>query len=404
MYMTNFIINKFIDKEYNVENPRTRKQFGVLSGVVGIICNTILFLAKLFVGVVTSSIAVSADAFNNLADAGSSIVTLVCFKMAENPADRKHPFGHGRIEYISGLIISVAIIITGLGFIKSSVEKIFSPDDVHLDVISLVILVLSLFLKLWMSLFNTRLGKILRSSAMKATAADCLIDVVATTAIIISMVFTYFTSISIDAYVGVLVAGFIIFTGITMLNESLNPLLGTAPNPELISKINKLVLSYENVVGVHELMVHNYGPTKSIISLHVEMPSNVDIIKLHEIIDSIENRLKKEFNCQAIIHMDPIVVDDELVNEVRGKVSEMVKLIHSKARVCDLRIVPGYSVSKIIFDLFIPYDLKATDNQIMNSLEKSIKVIDSSYDCIVNIKREYYDIQTDEEEDLNIKG
>ncbi len=401
--MTNFIINKFIDKEYNIEDPRTRKQFGVLSGIVGIICNTVLFLAKLFVGVVTSSIAVSADAFNNLADAGSSIVTLVCFKMAENPADKKHPFGHGRIEYISGLIISVAIIITGLGFIKSSVEKIFSPEEVHLDVISFAILVLSLFLKLWMSFFNTRLGKILRSSAMKATAADCLIDVVATLAIIISMVFTHFTNISVDAYAGVLVAGFIIFTGVTMLNESLNPLLGTAPDPDLISKINKLVLSYENVVGVHELMVHNYGPTKSIISLHVEMPSNVDIIKLHEIIDTIENRLKKEFNCQAIIHLDPIVVDDEFVNEVRRKISEMVKLIHPKAKVCDLRIVQGYTFSKIIFDLFIPYDLDSKDEEIISSLERSIKVIDSSYECIANIKREYYDTQTNGEENLNIK-
>lgn len=402
--MTNLIIKKFIDKEYNVEDPYTRKQFGVLSGVVGIICNTILFLAKLFVGVVTSSIAVSADAFNNLSDAGSSIVTLVCFKMAENPADKKHPFGHGRIEYISGLIISVAIIITGLGFIKSSVEKIFSPEDVHLDVISLTILILSLGLKLWMSLFNTKLGKILSSAAMKATAADCLIDVVATTAIIISMVFTYFTNISVDAYAGVLVAGFIIFTGTTMLNESLNPLLGAAPDPELVNKINKLVLSYEYVVGVHELMIHNYGPTKSIISLHVEMPSNVDIIKLHDVIDSIENKLKSEFNCQAIIHMDPIVVDDEFVNEVRGKVSEMVKLIHNKARVCDFRIVPGYSSSKLIFDLFIPYDLKSSDKEIMTSLGKSIKVIGESYECVVNIKREYYDTQISEEENSDAKG
>ena len=401
--MTNFIINKFIDKEYNIEDPRTRKQFGVLSGIVGIICNTLLFLAKLFVGVVTSSIAVSADAFNNLADAGSSIVTLACFKMAENPADKKHPFGHGRIEYISGLIISVAIIITGLGFIKSSVEKIFFPEEVCLDVVSLTILVLSLFLKLWMSFFNTRLGKILKSSSMKATAADCLIDVVATLAIIISIIFTYFTNVSVDAYAGVLVAGFIIFTGITMLNESLNPLLGTAPDPDLISKINKLVLSYENVVGVHELMVHNYGPTKSIISLHVEMPSNVDIIKLHEIIDSIENRLKKEFNCQAIIHLDPIVVDDEFVSDIRRKASEMVKLIHPKARVCDLRIVRGYTFAKIIFDLFIPYDLELKDEEIMSSLERSIKVIDSSYECIVNIKREYYDTQTNSEENLDIK-
>ena len=402
MNITNFIINRFVDKEYNVEDPRTRKQFGVLSGIVGIICNTILFFAKLFVGAITFSIAVSADAFNNLADAGSSVVTLVCFKMAESPADRKHPFGHGRIEYISGLIISVAIIITGLEFVKSSVEKIISPENVCLDKISLLILIFSMGLKVWMSLFNTKLGKILKSSAMKATAADSLIDVVATLAIVVSMVFTHFTGINIDAYAGVLVAGFIIFTGGRMLLESLNPLLGAAPDPQFISKINKLVLSYENVVGVHELMIHNYGPSKSIISLHVEMPSNVDVIKLHDIIDSIENRLKEELNCQAIIHLDPIVVDDNLVNEVRSKVSEMVKLIHGDARACDLRIVPGSKASKVLFDLLIPYDLNSTDKEIANSLKKSIKIIDDSYECVVNIKRQYYNLQSGEDENSDV--
>ena len=395
--MINFIISRFIGQKYDVKELQTRKKFGVLSGIVGIICNAILFLAKLSVGVAISSIAVVADAFNNLADAGSSIVTLVCFKMAENPADKKHPFGHGRIEYISGIIVSVAIVITGLSFIKSSIEKIFSPEEINLDLISLIILVLSLGLKLWMSVFNAKLGKILNSSAMKATAADCLIDVMATLAILLSIAFTYFTSINVDAYAGVLVAVFIIFTGVKMLGESLHPLLGTAPSPEFINKINKVVLSYENVVGVHELMVHNYGPTKSIISLHVEMPSNVDIIKLHDIVDTIENRLKEEFNCQAIIHLDPIVVDDELINALRCKISEMVKLIHISAKICDLRIVPGNRCSKIIFDLFIPYDVKSKDEEIVHSLRENIKEINSSYECIVNIKREYYNTQIDDE-------
>lgn len=269
--MTSLLIKLFIHDSKNINDPNIRKQYGMLSGFVGIICNTILFFAKIFIGILTSSIAVSADAFNNLADAGSSIVTLVCFKIAGSPADKEHPFGHGRIEYISGLIVSVAIIITGLSFVKTSIEKIFSPDPITFSWISLVILTLSLLLKLWMCLFNKKLDNLTNSAVMKAASLDSLSDVAVTGAVILSMIITYFTGLSIDAYTGIVVSIFILLTGIGMIKETLSPLLGQAPNPNLVNEINKLVLSHKEIIGIHELMVHNYGPGRSVISLHAEM-------------------------------------------------------------------------------------------------------------------------------------
>lgn len=388
--MTKFLVKAFIKESDNPNDPSVRRKFGILSGVTGIICNTILFFAKFFVGLVTSSIAVTADAFNNLSDAGASIITLACFKVAGNPADSEHPFGHGRIEYISGLVVSVAIIITGLGFIKSSIEKIFSPEPVNFSMFSVVILLASLALKLWMGLFNKKLGNMINSSAMKAAAIDSLTDVAATGAILLSMGITYFTGIYVDAYAGIIVALFILLTGTGMIRETLGPLLGQAPDPELVSDINELVMSHPEVMGIHELMVHNYGPGKSVISLHAEMPANIDILSLHDVVDVIEKELKNKFNCQAIIHLDPIVTDDRLINQLRTKLSELVKLIHPKANIHDLRVVPGNTHSTLIFDLFVPFDLNQKDSEIILSLEQGIKVIDESYECIVTVNRNYF--------------
>lgn len=389
--MTNLLIKLFIHDSKDINNLNVRKQYGMLSGFVGIICNTILFFAKLFIGITTSSIAVSADAFNNLADAGASIVTLACFKIAGNPADKEHPFGHGRIEYIAGLIVSVAIIITGLSFVKSSIEKIFSPEPIAFSTVSLIILMLSLLLKLWMCLFNRKLGGLTNSAAMKAASLDSLSDVAVTAAVIISMIITHFTGISIDAYTGIVVSIFILLTGIGMIKETLSPLLGQAPDPNLVKKINNLVLSHKEVIGIHELMVHNYGPGKSVISLHAEMSSDIDIFKLHDIIDTIEGELKTRFNCQSIIHLDPIVTNDKFVTEIREKLSELAKLIHPKSSVYDLRIVPGNIHSTLIFDLSVPFDLKQTDNEIISLLKQAIKVIDQSYNCIIKVNRDYFE-------------
>lgn len=392
--MTKFIINKFIKDTDNPRSPRVREKIGVLSGTVGTICNTILFAAKLFVGITTSSIAVSADAFNNLSDVGSSIITLACFKIAGSPADREHPFGHGRIEYISALIVSVAIILAGLGFIKSSVEKILAPEIVTFDLISFVILIASLALKLWMGMFNAKLGEMTGSHAMKATSVDSFVDVAATATAISGMAITHFTGLYVDSYAGIVVALFIIFTGINMIRETLGPLVGQAPDPKLVSDINKFVLSYPNIVGIHDLMIHNYGPLKSVISLHAEMPANIGILDLHETIDKIEKDLKTNFNCQAVIHLDPIVTDDEMVNNIRTKISELVKLIDSSAKVYDLRVVPGNKTKTVIFDVFVPYNVAKKDIEIVESLKSGVKVLDESYECIINVNRTYFEINS----------
>ncbi|BED93114.1 MAG: cation transporter [Candidatus Paraimprobicoccus trichonymphae] len=303
--MTNFLINKFLkNKKYS--NSKYRKRAGILSGIIGIICNLIMFVGKMFVGIISSSIAVSADAFNNLADVGSSIVTIVGFKIASSPANPKHPFGFGRVEYISGLIISVAIIITGLEFAKSSIDKIFNPEKLNFDFVSIIILILSLILKLWLGIFNTKLGEIMDSSALKATALDSISDMISTGAILLSMLVTYFTHINVDGYAGILVACIVIYTGLKVIRESINPLLGQVPDLELVQEINNIVLSDGNILKISELFVHDYGPEKIVISLRVDMPKLLDIVKQHEIIDTLEKNLKNKFDCQAIIHVDPI--------------------------------------------------------------------------------------------------
>lgn len=393
--MTNYLIKKFIPNYRDSSNPQVREKFGMLSGIVGIICNIILFAGKFFAGLMTSSIAVSADAFNNLSDAVSSIITLICFKTSGNPADKKHPFGYGRIEYISGLIVSIAIIFTGIEFTKSSVEKIFEPEAVSYDLVSVAILVASLAIKLWMGLFNRKIGNIINSTAMKATAFDSILDGIITVTILAGMTVNYLTGVSVDAYTGILVALFIIFTGVSIIKETINPLLGQSPSPELVKEINEIVLSNPNILGIHELTVHNYGPGKSVISLHAEMPANKNIMELHESADLIEKKLKNKFGCPAIIHMDPIVTDNEEVTEIREKLSKIVKLIHKDSKIYDLRIVPG-STPTLIFHISVPYDVKQSNDEIDNAVTQSVKVLNPAYRCIIDIDRTYFEVDSEQ--------
>ena len=331
--MINYIIKKYGIKNENPEDLSVRKRLGMLSGVVGIFGNLLLFSGKFFAGIITSSIAISADAFNNLSDAVSSLVTLICFKASNNPADKDHPFGYGRIEYISGLIVSIAIIFMGIEFTKSSIEKIFNPEPVSIQLLPTLILVFSLFIKILLGVFNTKIGKIINSTALKAATFDSLGDAAVTVTILFGMAITYFTGISVDAYSGILVSLFIIFTGVGLIKETLSPLIGQSPDPEFVKEITDLVLSSPNIIGIHELMVHNYGPGKSMISLHAEMPAEKNIIELHEEIDLMEKKLKVKFGCSAIIHMDPIVTNDVNVQLIREKISSLVKMIHENAKV-----------------------------------------------------------------------
>lgn len=388
---TKFLINKYAEGA-DLKSPELRKRFGILSGTVGIIANLLLSVGKFFAGIMTGSIAISADAFNNLSDAISSIVTLICFRTSDSPADREHPFGHGRIEYISGLIVSIAIIFMGIEFIKTSIEKIFNPEPVVASTVPIVILVVSLVIKLWMGYFNNKIGNAINSTAIKAAAFDSVSDSIVTITILVGMAVTYFTGFYVDAYSGILVACFVILTGLKMIKESTGPLLGQAPDPELVKSINSLVLKCPYILGIHELTVHNYGPGKLVISMHAEVPANKNIMELHDAVEEVENKLKHKFKCQATIHIDPIVTDDEQVTDMKDKLSAIVKLIDKSAQVYDLRIVPG-KLKTLIFHVSIPYDLKETDKELKKSIENSIDSIEPGYECIINIDRVYFDSQ-----------
>lgn len=389
--ITDFLIKKYITVS-DKKSSEARRQFGILSGTVGTAINIVMSLAKFFAGMLTGSIAISADAFNNLSDAVSSVVTLICFKTLNTPADREHPFGHGRIEYISGLIVSIAIIFMGLEFIKSSIEKIFEPEPINTSIIAIIILIVSLIVKLWMAFFNRKLGNTINSTAIKAAAFDSMNDAIATLTILAGMAITHFTGLYVDAYAGIIVALFVIFTGWKMIRESMGPLLGQAPDPELIKSINNIVMNNPNVLGIHAITVHNYGPNTLSISLHAEVPANKNIMELHDSIDSVEQKLKNKFKCQATIHMDPIVIDDEQVLSMKEKLTNLIKLVHPKAQIYDLRIVPGKTPT-LIFHISIPYDLKISDKELKKSIIKNINSNDEHYEFIINIDRTYFDTQ-----------
>ena len=299
--MNKFFIDKIISKKHDVKDPKLRKKIGTLSGLTGIVLNLILFAGKLTVAIFSSSIAAMADAFNNLSDAGSSIITLFCFKIASNPADKDHPFGHGRIEYVSSLIVSIAIIITGLGFVKSSIEKIFNPENLEFDIISLSILIISVLLKLWMWRFNSIISKKIKSLTIQATANDSLSDAIATSAVLFGFAISYFTKIYIDPYMGLVVSAFIIFTGSRTFRESLGLLMGRAPDKKFINEIKNFVLSNKNIKEIEEMSVHNYGPHRSAVYMKVILSKDVDLKMINGIIDGLEDDLERKFGCRAIV-------------------------------------------------------------------------------------------------------
>jgi len=387
--ISNFLIKKFVSENISAEDLKVRRRLGMLSGIVGIIANLTLSAFKFFAGIITSSIAISADAFNNLSDAISSIVTLICFKTSDNPADKDHPFGYGRIEYVAGLIVSIAIIFMGIEFTKSSIEKIFNPQDVTYGITTFIILTASLIVKLWLGNFNQKIGSMINSTAMKATAFDSLGDAIITLTILVGTLINYFSGISIDAYLGIGVALFIMFTGISMIKETLSPLLGQSPDPKFVEKIYKVVEEFPDILGIHELTIHNYGPGRSFISFHAEVRANKNIMDLHDKIDTLEKTLKNKFNCQVIIHMDPVEADDRIVNNMRDKISAFVKLIHKDSKIYDLRIVPGQS-PVVIFHLSIPYDVDKSDAEISKAIALSLEKIEPGYECMVDINRTYF--------------
>ena len=388
--MTEFLVNKFIKDSANIESTEVRTRYGMLASVVGIFCNVLLFSVKLAIGLILSSLAVTADAFNNLSDAASSIISFVGVKMAGKPADAEHPFGHGRIEYIAALIVSFLVIEVGFTFFKSSISKIMHPEEITFDPVPFIILILSILVKLWMAFFNNKLGKRIDSKVMLATAADSLGDVITTSATVISIVICHFTSINVDAIAGLIVSGIVIWSGVSIAKDTLEPLIGQRVPSELYQKITDMVESYEGIVGAHDLIVHNYGPNRSMATIHAEVPNDVSIEASHEIIDRNERDAKKELNILLVIHMDPVEMRDEEVLELRDKTSHIVHALDPELHFHDFRVLKENEQKNLIFDLVVPDSYTEKDaNRVMHQLIALLHEMEKNVDCIITLDRSF---------------
>lgn len=389
--MITFLASLFIKDRRNYDSPAVRQAYGVLSGAVGIGLNILLFLGKWIAGTLSGSIAITADAFNNLSDAGSSIITLIGFRLSGQAPDPEHPFGHGRMEYISGLLVSVAILVMGFELIRSSFGKLRDPELIESSALVLGILLASILVKVYMFYYNRSLSKKLDSAAMKATSVDSLSDTVATTLVLIATVISKYTGLILDGWFGILVGIFIIYTGGSTLKETIDLLIGQPPKKEFIDEIREIVLGHSLVYGVHDLIVHDYGPGRRMISLHAEVAVDGDIQDIHEQIDHIEHELQEKLNCSATIHMDPIVTDDKEVLEMKAKVEAMVQSLDEAFSMHDFRMVKGPTRTNLIFDVEVPRKTSLTDNEIMNRLKEQVHGLPGSkYFAVIQIDHEYY--------------
>ena len=388
--MTDFLVNKFIKDSTNIESTEVRTRYGMLASVVGIFCNVLLFSVKLTIGLILSSLAVTADAFNNLSDAASSIISFIGVKMAGKPADAEHPFGHGRIEYIAALIVSFLVIEVGFTFFKSSISKILHPEEISFDLVPFVILILSILVKLWMAFFNNKLGKRIDSKVMLATAADSLGDVITTSATVLSIIICHFTSINVDAIAGLVVSAIVIWSGISIARDTLEPLIGERVPAELYQKITDIVESYDGIVGTHDLIVHNYGPNRSMATIHAEVPNDVNIEVSHEIIDKIERDVKKDLNILLVIHMDPVEMRDEEVLSLREKTSRIVHALDPELNFHDFRVLKENEQRNLIFDLVVPDSYSEKDaNRVMHQLVSLLHEMDGNVECIITLDRSF---------------
>ncbi|MFR6413921.1 MAG: cation diffusion facilitator family transporter [Anaerobutyricum soehngenii] len=388
--MTDFLVNKFIKDSINIESTEVRTRYGMLASVVGIFCNVLLFSVKLTIGLILSSLAVTADAFNNLSDAASSIISFIGVKMAGKPADAEHPFGHGRIEYIAALIVSFLVIEVGFTFFKSSISKILHPEEISFDLVPFVILILSILVKLWMAFFNNKLGKRIDSKVMLATAADSLGDVITTSATVLSIIICHFTSINVDAIAGLIVSAIVIWSGISIAKDTLEPLIGERVPAELYQKITDIVESYDGIVGTHDLIVHNYGPNRSMATIHAEVPNDINIDVSHEIIDKIERDVKKDLNILLVIHMDPVEMRDEEVLSLREKTSRIVHALDPELNFHDFRVLKENEQRNLIFDLVIPDSYSEKDaNRVMHQLVSLLHEMDENVECIITLDRSF---------------
>lgn len=386
------ILTKLFIKDYkSTTDAKVRQAYGMLCGAVGIVLNIFLFLVKFIAGWLSASIAITADAFNNLSDAGSSIITLVGFRMAGQKPDHDHPFGHGRIEYIAGLLVSVIILLMGVELFKSSLDKILHPAPIDASPLVLLILGISICVKLYMFWYNSQISKKIDSAAMMATAKDSISDSVSTLVVLLTTLLAFMTDIQIDGWCGILVAGFVIFTGVGAMKDTISPLLGQPPEPGFVKKVEEIIMEYKSqgVLGIHDLVVHNYGPGRVMLSVHVEVPSSGDILVLHDMIDLIEHRLAKELSCSAVIHMDPVCVNDELTKQMKEDVAEIIKKMEGDVTFHDFRIVHGPTHTNLIFDVVVPFDYTMTDGEVIEFLKNEIHRIDEKYMAVIEVDKAY---------------
>ncbi len=370
------------------DEPQIREKSGRVAGAVGIVTNLVLFVIKLVAGFVSGSVAVMADAVNNLTDSGSSIVMLVGFKLAGKPADEKHPFGHARIEYLSGVIVSFIVLFLGLELGKTSIEKIISPEPADFSVMALAILGVSILIKLWQCFFYRSVGKTIHSDTVFATSSDSRNDVIATSVVLLGAVITKLTDLNLDGFLGLAVAVFIVVSGVKLIMETGNPLLGMAPDEELVKTIYEKILSYEGIFGIHDLTVHNYGEGKCFASVHCEVPAERDILVSHDIIDNIERDFQRDLGIHLVIHLDPIVTEDERTNKLREQVRKLLHVVYPEASLHDFRVVWGVTHSNVVFDVAVPFSLKESDQQIKDRIDQAVKTLDPDYRTVLTIDRE----------------
>ena len=386
--MTKILIKLFI-KDKDVKNLEVRNKYAMLSSITGIILNILLSIFKLIVGLISNSISIVSDAVNNITDAGSSVVTMIGFKMSQKKVDKNHPWGHGRMEYISAFIVDILIILVGFELLRTSIEKIFNPELPLIGNVTIIILVASILAKLWLFFFYKKIAKTIDSAAIKGNAYDSISDVISTTAVLISAIVARVFEISIDGYISFLVSIFILYTGAKAIKEIIDILLGSSPDPEFVKEIEEFVKNYDLVVGIHDMMIHDYGPGRKIISFHAEVPADINIGKAHDVIDRIEQDIFEKYNCITTIHMDPIVVDDEEINSMKKTTEETVKSINKEFSIHDFRLTDGGERINLIFDLVLPREGEFDKEQIRKEVQEKIHKINNKYYAVITVEHSY---------------
>lgn len=387
--MTNLLIRIFVKNYEETQNIKVRTAYGKMAGWVGIFCNILLMAGKLLTGILSGSVSVLADGINNLSDAASNIITLLGFKMGSKPADEDHPYGHARYEYLAGLLVSVLIMIIGFELFKTGIQKIRNPEPVEMSLVLIGVLLGSILVKLWMAVFNRSIGTRIASETLIATAADSRNDVISTAAVLLASLISEWTSLQLDGWMAVLVALFILYSGFGLIKDTLDPLLGKAPDPELVEHIREKIMTYPGILGTHDLMVHDYGPGRLFASVHVEMAAEEESLKCHDVIDTIEKDFLEQENLNLVIHFDPIVTSDELVGNLRQWLGEAVKEIDERLSVHDLRMVPGQTHTNMIFDCVVPYEFFLSDKEVKQRIQDLVTEEYPGYLCVITVDKSY---------------